>query len=244
MPRDVIAGTGITFTVDGGGDLTIAVDPSLRRLTVSATRDLAASDNGATLYCTGTITLTVPSGLPDNFQCAVLNVGTGIVTISQGASVTMLPGATVTLDNTGTANLTLASVLHSTGNAVQVVASERERATIIVPLSDETTDLTTGTGKFTMRMPFGMVLTAVRANVNTAPTGATIIVDINENGTSILGTKLSIDASEKTSTTAASAATITDTNLADDAEITFDIDQVGSTVPGKGLKVTLIGFVV
>jgi len=87
-----------------------------------------------------------------------------------------------------------------------------------------------------------MTVTDVRASVNTAPTGATIIVDINEGGTSIMTTtKLSIDASEKTSTTAAAAAVITDSILADDAEITIDIDQVGSTLKGKGLKVWIIG---
>jgi hypothetical protein len=90
-------------------------------------------------------------------------------------------------------------------------------------------------------MPHAMTLTAVRASVGTAPTGSTLVVDINEGGASILGTKLSIDATEKTSTTAASAATITDTALANDAEITIDIDQIGSTIAGAGLKVTLIG---
>lgn len=110
-----------------------------------------------------------------------------------------------------------------------------------VACSDETTDLTTGTAKATFRMPHAMTLTGVRATVTTAPTGSTIVVDINEAGTSVLGTKLSIDATEKTSTTAASAATITDSALADDAEITIDIDQVGSTTAGAGLKVYLIG---
>jgi hypothetical protein len=107
--------------------------------------------------------------------------------------------------------------------------------------SDEGTALTTGTAKLTFRMPHAMTLTAVRASVGTAPTGSTLVVDINEGGDSILGTKLSIDATEKTSTTAASAATITDATLADDAEITIDIDQIGSTIAGAGLKVTLIG---
>lgn len=109
-------------------------------------------------------------------------------------------------------------------------------------VSDESTDLATGTAKLTFRMPHAMTLTEVRANVNTAPVGATITVDINEGGTSILSTKLTIDASEKTSTTAAAAAVISDTALADDAEMTVDIDQVGSTTAGKGLKVWLIGY--
>ena len=109
----------------------------------------------------------------------------------------------------------------------------------VIAASDESTNLTTGTDKVYFRMPYAGTLLAVKATVNTAPTGSTLICDINEAGTSVLGTKLSIDASEKTSDTAASAATITDSALANDAEITIDIDQVGSTVAGKGLKVYL-----
>lgn len=112
---------------------------------------------------------------------------------------------------------------------------------IILAVSDETTALTTGTAKLTFRMPYAFTLTDVRASVNTAPTGATITVDINEGGSTILSTKLTIDASEKTSTTAATPPVISDSALADDAEITIDIDQVGSTIAGKGLKVVLIG---
>lgn len=113
--------------------------------------------------------------------------------------------------------------------------------TIIIACSDESTAITTGTAKVTFRMPYAFTLTAVRASVTTAPTGSTIIIDINESGTTVLSTKLSIDASEKTSTTAASAAVISDASLADDAEITIDFDQVGSTIAGAGVKVYLIG---
>lgn len=113
---------------------------------------------------------------------------------------------------------------------------------IPIACSDETTALTTGTAKVTFRMPYAFTLTAVRASVTTAPTGGTLLtVDINEAGTTILSTKLTFDASEKTTTTATTAAVISDTALADDAEITIDIDAVGSTVAGAGLKVYLIG---
>lgn len=110
-----------------------------------------------------------------------------------------------------------------------------------IKCSDETTDITSGTAKVTFRMPYAMNVVAVRASVNTAPTGSTIIIDINEAGTSILSTKLSIDASETTSTTAATPAVISDTALADDAEITIDFDQVGSSTPGTGVVVSIIG---
>jgi hypothetical protein len=109
-------------------------------------------------------------------------------------------------------------------------------------ISDETTDLEAGTAKLTFRMPYGFTLTSITASVTTAPVGSTIIVDVNESGTTILSTKLSIDASEKTSTTAATAAVISDTVLASDAEITVDIDQIGSSTAGTGLKVTFIGY--
>ena len=125
---------------------------------------------------------------------------------------------------TVTTNANLTGPVTSSGNATTM------KVEIIVPLSDETTALGTGTAVRTFRLPYAMTLTSVRASVATAPTGATV-----------LSTKLSIDVSEKTSTTAATAPVISDSALADDAEITFDIDQVGSTIEGAGLIVTLIG---
>lgn len=109
-----------------------------------------------------------------------------------------------------------------------------------IPCSDLTTALTTGATKGYFRMPYAGTLTAVKATVLTAPTGSTIIVDINESGTTVMATtKLSIDIGETTSATAATAAVISDSSLADDAEITIDIDQIGSTIAGAGLIVYL-----
>ena len=122
-------------------------------------------------------------------------------------------------------------------------AAKYKKQVVSIAVSDESSDLTTGTGKTTFRMPFALTLTDIRASVTTAPTGSTLIVDVNESGTTILSTKISIDASEKTSETAATPPVISDTALADDAEITIDIDQIGSTVAGKGLKIYLIGTI-
>ena len=113
---------------------------------------------------------------------------------------------------------------------------------ILLACSDETTALTVGTGKVTFRCPFAFYVTGVSASVTTAPVGSTIICDINEAGSTILSTKLSIDASEKTSTSAASAVVISDASIAADAEITVDIDQIGSSTAGAGLKVKLDGY--
>lgn len=112
---------------------------------------------------------------------------------------------------------------------------------IAIACSDETTALTTGTGKVTFRMPYAFSLSSVRGSLSTAQSSGSIFtVDVNEAGSSILSTKITIDNSEKTSTTAATPAVISDSALADDAEITIDIDQVGDGT-AKGLKIYLIG---
>ena len=91
-------------------------------------------------------------------------------------------------------------------------------------------------------MPYAFTVSAVRASLTTVATGGTLVtVDINEGGTTILSTKITIDASESTSTTAATPPVISDTALADDAQMTIDIDAVGNTTAGKGLKVYIIG---
>lgn len=130
----------------------------------------------------------------------------------------------------------------STYDSKYVTGAEVMQEVIQVAVSDETTALTTGTAKLTFRMPFAMTVTAVRASLSTAgTTSGTTTIDINLNGTSILSTLLTIDATEKTSTTAATAAVINTSSLSDDAEITIDIDAISGGATEAGLKVTLIG---
>ena len=133
------------------------------------------------------------------------------------------------------------NVLRADGTWAAPPGGGTQPQSIIVAVGDETTTLTTGTGKVTFRMPYAFTLTGIRASVKTAQaSGSILTVDVNEEGTSILSTKLTIDNGEKSSTTAATAAVMSDTSLADDAEITIDIDQVGTG--GVGLKVALIGY--
>lgn len=125
--------------------------------------------------------------------------------------------------------------------ATQVWENKPLPAEIQVACSDETTAITAGTGKVTFRMPHAMTVTSVRASLTTAQTSGSIFtVDINEGGTSILSTKLTIDNAEKTSLSAATVPVLSDTALDNDAEITIDVDQIGDGT-AKGLKVTIIG---
>ena len=130
--------------------------------------------------------------------------------------------------------------LTKTGSVMSVTQSHLKQV-IAIACSDETTDLAAGTAAATFHMPYAFTLTGVKAGVTTAPVGSVLTVDINEAGSTILSTKLTIDASEKTSATAATAAVISDTTLADNALMTVDIDGVGSSTAGTGLKIYLIG---
>jgi hypothetical protein len=70
--------------------------------------------------------------------------------------------------------------------------------------------------------------------VGTAPTGAAIVFDIKESGTTMLSTSGTIDATEFTTGTGTAPA-FSDTSLTANAPLTFDVTQIGSTEPGNGL---------
>jgi hypothetical protein len=122
-----------------------------------------------------------------------------------------------------------------------LAGAEDKVEVLMIAVSDETTAITAGVAKITFRMPFAMVLNAngVRGSLNVASSATAPVIDVNEAGATILSTKLSIDVGEKTSVTAAVPAVISDVNLADDAEMTIDIDTAGTGA--KGLKLYLIG---
>jgi len=168
---------------------------------------------------------------------------TGTIVVGIGAGMSRVGFTGAYGDLSGAPTLGGAAALDVGTTAGTVAAGDDARFAVediyVIACSDETTDLATGTATVTFRMPAAGTLTAVKATVTTAPVGSDLIVDINEAGTSVLSTKLSIDDGEKTSETAATPPVISDSALADDAEITIDIDQVGSGTAGAGLKVTL-----
>jgi len=112
----------------------------------------------------------------------------------------------------------------------------------IVSLTAEDGEATVADDLAQIRMPFAFELTAVRAFCNTASTGANLQFQIEEAGSNILSTPIEIDATEKTSTTAATPPVISDSTLANDAIISFNCDQIGSGDAGAGIKLVLIGY--
>lgn len=118
------------------------------------------------------------------------------------------------------------------------VAKDTFPILIGVALSDETTELTAGAAKVTIRAPFAFDLTGLRSGLSAASSAGPVTVDVNVGGSSVLSTPLTIDQDEKTSTTA-TPAVISSASIPDDAEITFDIDAAGAGA--AGLKVWLVG---
>lgn len=97
--------------------------------------------------------------------------------------------------------------------------------------------LSVAAGGLGFRAPIALELQHVRMSVSTAPTGASILVDVNKNGVSMFTTQanrpaIAAGAYTETATTAPDIVSI-----AAGDRITVDIDQVGSTVAGSNLVV-------
>lgn len=200
-----------------------------------ATGDATKFLKGDGTWAGGGGDLTAANNLSD-----VADAATAFGNIKQAASDTasgVVELATDAEAKTGTST-TLAPAVSS-----MTAAIKNRSESFIIAVTDENAVVTSGTNKATFRMPYALTLTGVRASLKTAQTSGSILtVDINESGATVLSTKLTIDNGEKTSTTALAAPALSDTALADDAEITIDVDQVGDGT-AAGLKVTLIGTI-
>lgn len=98
--------------------------------------------------------------------------------------------------------------------------------------------LATATGQSRVRFPKAVSILNVAATVGTAPTGSSVIVDVNKNGTTVFTTQSNRPAIGISAN--ASSDTIPDvTALAAGDYLSVDIDQVGSIVPAGDLIVTV-----
>lgn len=84
--------------------------------------------------------------------------------------------------------------------------------------------------------PFDLIITELILSVGAAPTGANLISDLNVNDSSILSTKISVDATETDSTTAATPYVLSSTSIAKGSRVSVDIDQIGATLPGVNVQ--------
>jgi hypothetical protein len=93
----------------------------------------------------------------------------------------------------------------------------------------------------TIYAPFAFTLTELRAILGTPESAQVTIVDVHLNGTSIMPTtKLTIDANENTSVTAAVGAVIGTTAIPNNARLDFFADDIGTV--GRDLQVWMLGY--
>lgn len=111
--------------------------------------------------------------------------------------------------------------------------------------SDRTTALATGTDQGSMPMLMDFYVTEVHASLEGAvqTSGSTFTVDVNDDGSTMLSTKITIDNGEYSSVSAATPPVLTSTPLlvAKGSKISADIDAIGDGT-AKGLVVGLVGY--
>ena len=130
----------------------------------------------------------------------------------------------------------------STISDFSTAADARITANVRYPISfSQGGTLTTGTGQFRWYNRTGATRTiqTVTASVGTQPTGASILVDVNKNGTTIFTTQ-SNRPTIAVSTNEDESGAPDVTSLAAGDYLTIDIDQIGSTIAGSNLVVTVV----
>lgn len=100
--------------------------------------------------------------------------------------------------------------------------------------------LTAAAGKDFAVAPYGGVIKKIAASVGTAPTGATLIVDINKNGTTIFTTQANRPTVAVSATSATMAGNAEVLTFAAGDLLSIDVDQIGSTVAGANLGVSIL----
>ena len=250
--------TDVTNVTAAGAVMDSEVDADIKTLSLPASTTISVF--GASLVDDATATaarVTLGSVIGTDVQAhsAVLDGTTASYTT---AEETKLAGVEALADVTDLANITTAGAfLASSVSAFgATLVDDADAATalatlgavnaalfpseIILAASDEITAIVAATGAMQFRMPYAMTGTSIRASVGSATTTGIVTVDVNIGGATVLSTKVTLDATEKTSQTAATASVLSDTAWADDEIVTVDVDGAGDGT-ATGLKVTLIG---
>ena len=95
----------------------------------------------------------------------------------------------------------------------------------------------------TYNIPYAFTVTNVIISATVAGTGGSLVtVDVHDDGTTILSTKVTLDAGEKTSATASTQPVVSSGAIGANSLIEIFVDGVDSNNLCAGLKVWLVGY--
>jgi hypothetical protein len=126
--------------------------------------------------------------------------------------------------------------VNTSGNGLEFIPDYKD-----FDLTDENTAVQTGTSySLICNRPFKFVNEFV-FSVNTAPTGSSIIIDVRKNGTTVFTQFANIEAGEKSTSTSATPGLVNKPVSFDIGDsLAFRVTQVGSSLPGAGMRCTMI----
>lgn len=107
-------------------------------------------------------------------------------------------------------------------------------------ISYKDADIEAGTSVAFFTIPENMTVVECFIRVSTAPVGAAAVWDVNVGGSTILSTKITIDAGEYSSLDAGTQPVLSTTSLNKDGAGTVDCDQTGSSTKPKNAILTIL----
>ena len=219
--------------IDTDGDYFICTGTTgFSAFTVAADRHFFLEFSGALIMTHGAGTLDLPGGA--NITTAASDVGEFVSTAADTVTCVNYTKATGKPVITDFAN---ADINASAGIAVTKIAAMPYDIGFTAGFDADMVKEDVAVATYgEMVMARACTITGEVAYVDTAPTGATLIMDIMKNGTTIYAsTKPLIAISANTHTVGVA----TTTALASGDRVTFKITQIGSSEPGEGVRFTL-----
>lgn len=237
-------GRGCTFTGTNGASLSVTGSGASVIFTGSAASDgmkfqlTNASATGSIEFNTRSISRILVDG-------ATGRVGINISS-SLAAQLHLVAGSSSTIgqiiDLAGTPSVDAWQVRNSSGTPLSVIDKDGygflKTATFALGVG---TPISTGTNKTSVALivPRAGKIVKCFAYAGTAPTGSSILCDINLNGTTIWatqGNRIAIASGAQTG----SQTSFDTTTVAEGDLLTIDVDQVGSTVAGQDVTIELL----
>jgi len=249
-------GSGIGANIAAAGGATA----SAHALAVSLTGTGSATASALSVSSANTAhsALQVTGVESDRGSIKVTHTGTGADVNASGLSIDLQGAGTaaqgIFLDATGGG--TIGKLLNIRNNGVdrlvltsagslQLAAS----TTVTIGAADireevatftRTGALTVGAGTGSFPFPYAATIISVTARVTTAPTGASLILDVNKNGTTIFSTQGNRPTITASTNATSSSPTPNTTGMVSGDYLTVDVDQIGSTIAGSDVTVQVL----